>query len=72
MLLHCESDGTPAQVAQRDGGVSLLGDFLKTSGHCPRHLALYGHAGKGGLDQMTSSAVFQPQLFDDYLLLSTM
>lgn len=53
-VFHSACDGEQAQVDHRDCGVSLLGDFWKTSGCGPGQLAL-------GLDGMTSRSPFQPQ-----------
>ena len=43
-LFYCEGDRALAQVAQRSGGVSHLGDIQKPSGHGPGTVAVGGPA----------------------------
>lgn len=58
-FFHCEGDHALAQVAQTDGGVSLLAGIHKLSRHCPGQVALGGPARAVGLDQVLSFQ-FQP------------
>ncbi len=59
-LFHSESE----EVAQRGGGVSILGDSQAPPTH-PGQPAPGGPAWAGGLDQMTFKGPFQHQLFYD-------
>lgn len=52
---HFYSEGDQEQVAQRHGGVFLLRDIQKPSGHCPGlHVALLEVAGQGDLQKSLS------------------
>lgn len=64
-LFHCEGHWTLAQIAQNSGGVFVLGEIQKPSGHGPEEPALGGHAWAGGLDQLTPRGRCQPQLSSD-------
>jgi len=48
ILWYCESNWALAQVAQTGGGVSILGDTQKLSGHGPGQQALGGPCVAGG------------------------
>lgn len=52
-----------ARVAQRGGGVTLLGGTRKPSGHGPGQPPLGGPASAGGLDTMASRGPFEPWSF---------
>jgi len=55
---YCEGDQALAQVAQRAGGVFLLGDIQKPQGHCPGQPTLGDPSSAGGLvgpDDLQSS-----------------
>ena len=57
--LHCESDGVLKPASQRGGGVSLSGDIQDPSECLPVRPAV-GNCFNKGLDQMTSTSLFQP------------
>jgi len=54
-----------ARVPQGGGGVSVLGDVNKLSGHNPRQPVVGDPAGAGELDQVASRALFQ--LYDSVI-----
>ncbi|CAN0060768.1 unnamed protein product, partial [Bubo scandiacus] len=44
LFFYCEGDRALAEVAKRGGGISLVGNIKKPSGHGPGQLALGGPA----------------------------
>ena len=58
-LSYCQGDRVLAWVAQSGGGVCILGDTQRPSGHGPGQLGLGGPTWAGGSDKMTSTGPCQ-------------
>lgn len=60
-FFHCESGWALAQAAERDCGVSILGNTQNSTGHDPGHLALAELAWERGFDKTVSRGTIHPQ-----------
>lgn len=69
-LFYYESSQTLAEVAQRVGRVSFIGDIQNPEGHTVlRNLLQLALLSIQGLDKMISRGIFQPQSFRDFVVL---
>jgi len=65
-LLQSEGDWALAWVAQRGGGVSILGDIQKLPGDGPGQWAVAGPAWAEGMDKMPSRGPFETHPLCDW------